>query len=63
VVAGDVTQIDLETRHSGLLMMEGILKGIPGIAFVHLDGRDVVRHPLVRRIIQAYDRHEGRDDV
>ncbi len=58
VVTGDITQIDLEGRPSGLVEVQEILAGIPGIAIVHLDRRDVVRHPLVKAIIEAYERSE-----
>lgn len=58
VITGDVTQVDLEGRVSGLQEVQGILSGIPGIAFVYLDRRDVVRHPLVKAIIEAYERSE-----
>jgi phosphate starvation-inducible protein PhoH and related proteins len=55
VVTGDKTQIDLPRRDdSGLLQIEKILRGIDGIAFVYLDEVDVVRHRLVKDIIQAY---------
>ena len=55
VITGDKTQIDLPRREdSGLLEIERILKGIEGIGFVYLDGLDVVRHRLVKEIIQAY---------
>ena len=55
VVTGDKTQIDLPPREeSGLLQIERILRGIEGIEFVYLSGRDVVRHALVQRIIEAY---------
>jgi phosphate starvation-inducible PhoH-like protein len=62
VVAGDVTQIDLDAGHSGLLSMEKLLGGIPGIAFVTLDSGDVVRHKLVRNIIDAYEEFEKQND-
>ncbi|HQK96199.1 MAG TPA: PhoH family protein [Armatimonadota bacterium] len=56
VVTGDVTQTDLpEGQESGLVHAEGILQGIEGIRIVHLTDEDVVRHPLVRRVIRAYD--------
>ena len=56
VVTGDITQIDLpKNTTSGLIEALEILKGIEGIAFVFFDERDVVRHPLVRKIIQAYE--------
>ncbi len=58
VVTGDITQVDLVGRTSGLREVIEILSGIPGIAFVYLDRRDVVRHPLVKEIIEAYERYE-----
>jgi phosphate starvation-inducible PhoH-like protein len=55
IVTGDVTQIDLPKKtQSGLLQTEQILKDIKGISFIYLDGRDVVRHKLVTKIINAY---------
>jgi phosphate starvation-inducible PhoH-like protein len=55
VITGDKTQIDLPGREdSGLLQVERILAGIDGIAIVYLDASDVVRHRLVRDIIDAY---------
>ena len=60
VVTGDVTQIDLPDGRgrSGLLAVRGILEGIPGLAFVDLTSRDVVRHRIVQDIVDAYHRHE-----
>ncbi|MHB8840580.1 MAG: PhoH family protein, partial [Candidatus Aquicultor sp.] len=59
VVTGDATQIDLpQGQHSGLLVIENILAGIDGISFVHLTARDVVRHKLVQRIVEAYKQHD-----
>lgn len=56
VITGDITQIDLGgDRPSGLVAVRDILAGTDGVAFVELHGRDVVRHPLVRRIIAAFD--------
>ncbi len=56
VVTGDVTQVDLpDKRLSGLALVRNILRDTEGVAFVELDGRDVVRHPLVRRIVEAFD--------
>jgi phosphate starvation-inducible protein PhoH and related proteins len=55
VVTGDVTQVDLpRSKHSGLLEVGRILRDIPGIEFHHFSGADVVRHPLVQKIIDAY---------
>lgn len=56
IITGDITQIDLpEKVPSGLIQIQDILKGIEGIGFVYLDKADVVRHRLVRQIIQAYE--------
>ena len=56
IITGDITQIDLQRRSdSGLVQVAGILKGVEGIGFVILNQNDVVRHPLVMKIIQAYD--------
>ena len=56
VVTGDVTQIDLpDKRQSGLVRVRDILRDTDGVEFVELDGRDIVRHPLVRRIVDAFD--------
>ncbi|MGA2237450.1 MAG: PhoH family protein [Terriglobales bacterium] len=61
VITGDVTQIDLPTaRRSGLIEAAEILQGVNGLAFVHFDESDVVRHHLVQRIIRAYDEHKAR---
>ena len=58
VVTGDVTQIDLQDPgQSGLIRVQDILCNVPGIAFVRLLDRDVVRHPLVRAIVEAFDGH------
>lgn len=55
VITGDVTQVDLpEGRYSGLILIEKILKGIKDIDFIRLDARDVVRHQLVQKIVEAY---------
>ena len=60
IVTGDYTQIDLPpSQRSGLLEAMRILKGIPGIAFIDLDKRDIVRHKLVTRIVEAYERDEN----
>ncbi len=60
VITGDITQIDLQRGKSGLKDVQTILKNIEGIAFVYLDKRDVVRHPLVKKIIEAYEKSEGK---
>ena len=62
VITGDKTQIDLPRREdSGLLQVERILRGIEGIALVYPDGRDVVRHRLVKDIIRAYAGEDGEE--
>ena len=62
VVNGDVTQIDLQRgQKSGLIEARRILEGVRGIAFTQFGAQDVVRHPLVARIIDAYDKHQQED--
>ena len=57
IITGDITQVDLQNpRESGLLQASEILSGVEGIGFVRLDEKDVVRHPLVMKIIKAYDK-------
>jgi phosphate starvation-inducible PhoH-like protein len=59
VITGDVTQVDLpKEEYSGLIEIQKILGGIKGIAFEYLGAEDVVRHPLVQKIINAYERYE-----
>lgn len=61
VITGDITQIDLDDRRaSGLVRVQKILKGIPGIEFVYLSEKDVVRHQLVQSVIKAYEKYEKR---
>ncbi len=58
VITGDITQIDLpKNKTSGLIIARKILKDIPGIEFVEFTKDDVVRHPLVKLIISAYEKH------
>jgi phosphate starvation-inducible PhoH-like protein len=62
VVTGDVSQIDLpKGQLSGLVEAEHILKRVKGIAHTHFTSKDVVRHPLVARIVDAYDAARKRD--
>jgi phosphate starvation-inducible PhoH-like protein len=56
VVNGDATQVDLPGGESGLRVVETILADIEGISFVHLGGKDVVRHQIVQEIVEAYGR-------
>jgi phosphate starvation-inducible PhoH-like protein len=61
VINGDLTQVDLPPgRTPGLREAEQILAGVEGIRFIHFNERDVVRHPLVARIVGAYERHDKR---
>ncbi|HVN97001.1 MAG TPA: PhoH family protein [Syntrophorhabdaceae bacterium] len=56
VITGDITQIDLaDKKTSGLVEVQHVLQGIKGIRFVYFTGKDVVRHPLVQKIIKAYE--------
>ena len=62
VITGDETQIDLPMhKHSGLLEAHRALRHVEGIAIVEFSKRDVVRHPLVQRIISAYEEHRGQE--
>jgi phosphate starvation-inducible PhoH-like protein len=59
VVTGDVTQTDLPgNQRSGLAVAENILSNVEGVGFCKLTQSDVVRHPLVQRIVTAYERYE-----
>lgn len=59
VVTGDLTQTDLpQSQPSGLAIAEKILHSVEGVAFCHLSKADVIRHPLVQRIVAAYEQHE-----
>ncbi len=61
VVTGDITQIDLDSpKRSGLVRIQRILKSVRDIEFVNLTEEDVVRHPLVRRIVQAFESWEKK---
>jgi phosphate starvation-inducible PhoH-like protein len=63
VVTADITQIDLpQPKRSGVLEALRILASIPEVAFIHFNEKDVVRHPLVQKIIKAYDRAEPKTD-
>lgn len=61
VITGDVTQIDLgDDKRSGLIESTKILTNVEGIGMIHLTNKDVVRHPLVQRIILAYEKFENK---
>ncbi|RMH20331.1 MAG: PhoH family protein [Gammaproteobacteria bacterium] len=62
VITGDITQVDLpKSSTSGLMHVLKVLKGVRGIGFSYFNAADVVRHPLVQKIIEAYDLWEGRE--
>jgi phosphate starvation-inducible protein PhoH and related proteins len=64
VVTGDTTQIDLpRSKTSGLIEASKALGGVEGVAIIQFEKKDVVRHPLVQRIVHAYERHRGTGAV
>ena len=62
VVTGDITQIDLDGKESGLVHATQILEGVEGVGVCRLTAKDVVRHPLVMRIIRAYESAAEKED-
>ncbi len=61
VITGDITQIDLPRgQNSGLVNVRSVLKGVAGISFTHFGSKDVVRHPLVQKIVDAYAAHQDQ---
>lgn len=63
IVTGDTTQIDLpHTIQSGLLQALRILRGVKGIGIIEYEKKDIVRHPLVQRIVDAYEKRDSDDD-
>jgi phosphate starvation-inducible PhoH-like protein len=64
VVTGDITQVDLpRQQRSGLRHAIEVLRGVEGVAFTFFNAMDVVRHPLVQRIVQAYERNTDPEDT
>ena len=64
IINGDVTQIDLDAnKHSGLIQATKILNNVSGIGFTYFDDSDIVRHPLVRKIIGAYDTIDKKNGI
>ena len=62
VVTGDITQIDLaKNQKSGLVEAKRILEKVRGVAFTNFEAGDVVRHPLVQRIVNAYEKYEKQE--
>lgn len=64
IITGDITQIDLPSKkESGLVQAQAILTGIDGVAFVYFTKQDVVRHKLVKEILNAYEKyHNGNSE-
>jgi phosphate starvation-inducible protein PhoH and related proteins len=61
VITGDITQIDLPIgKISGLIEARNVISGVEGISFIHFNERDVVRHPLVQRIVRAYESYSAQ---
>ena len=59
IITGDMTQIDLpHSVPSGLIQAMNILRDVPGIGKVEFDKKDIVRHQLVQRIVEAYEKHD-----
>jgi phosphate starvation-inducible PhoH-like protein len=64
IITGDITQIDLPpSQKSGLIDALSILRNVPGIARIDFDKGDIVRHPLVQRIVEAYEKRKENQDV
>ena len=64
IVTGDITQIDLPRKYeSGLIMAEKVLSGIRGISMIHFDERDIVRHRLVKQIVEAYRNYGETEEL
>src|SRR5216117_2675521 len=62
VITGDITQIDLPPgKVSGLIEARKVISGVEGISFIHFNERDVVRHPLVQRIVRAYESYTAQN--
>jgi phosphate starvation-inducible PhoH-like protein len=62
VITGDVTQVDLPAgKMSGLIEARNVISGVDGVSFIHFNERDVVRHPLVQRIVRAYETYTAQN--
>ncbi len=62
VITGDITQIDLPVgKMSGLIEARNVISGVDGISFIHFNEKDVVRHPLVQRIVRAYENYSAQN--
>ncbi|HHX69967.1 MAG TPA: PhoH family protein, partial [Gallicola sp.] len=63
IITGDITQIDLPRgKKSGLKNASNILRNIEGIAFMDFESTDIVRHPLVQKIINAYEKFDLKEN-
>lgn len=63
IVTGDITQIDLARKEdSGLVPTLKLLESIPGLAIIHFDSRDIIRHKLVKYIVHAFDKHTAKSE-
>jgi phosphate starvation-inducible PhoH-like protein len=63
VITGDITQIDLPMgKLSGLIEARNVISGVEGISFIHFNEKDVVRHPLVQRIVRAYEAYTAQSN-
>ena len=63
VITGDITQIDLPRgQRSGLVHVLSVLQGVAGLSFTRFGAKDVVRHPIVQRIVEAYAREDGKGE-
>jgi phosphate starvation-inducible PhoH-like protein len=61
VITGDITQVDLPVgKLSGLIEARNVISGVEGVSFIHFNERDVVRHPLVQRIVRAYETYTAQ---
>src|SRR5215471_14752590 len=61
VITGDITQVDLPLgKMSGLIEARNVVSGVEGVSFIHFNERDVVRHPLVQRIVRAYETYSAQ---
>jgi phosphate starvation-inducible PhoH-like protein len=62
VITGDITQIDMPTgKLSGLIEARNVISGVEGVSFIHFNEKDVVRHPLVQRIVRAYEAYTAQN--
>ena len=64
VITGDLSQVDLPAgQPSGLAEAVSLLDNIKGVGMIHLSGQDVVRHPVVARIVEAYEAFEQKEQI